>query len=174
MIRAPAACAIACLVAACATAPPQPLPQLAKAPHSFEVDGRIAVRDGQRSDIAKLRWTRRPGGRDEWILSSPLGNEIARVESGPEGAVLFTSDSDSGWTTSFAAVTEKYLGVALDPDVLAGWIHGGSTDDAPGGWKVTLDQKERAGSVDIARRITASRGDVVVKLVVDDYRPLAE
>ena len=174
MIRVPAACGIALLLAACATEPPQPLPQLSKAPQSFEIAGRIAVRDGQKSDIAKLRWTRKPGGHDEWVLASPLGNEIARVESGPEGAVLFTSGSDTGWTTSFAAVTEKYLGVALDPDMLASWIHGGSTDAAPDGWKVTLDQTERAGSVDIARRITASRGDVVVKLVVDEYRSLGQ
>jgi outer membrane biogenesis lipoprotein LolB len=161
-------------LAACATAPTQPLPQLTKAPQAFEVAGRIAVRDGQRSDIAKLRWTRTRGGHDEWVLSSPLGNEVARIDSVPGGATIVAAGSDSAWTTSFGAVTEKYLGVALDPDVLAGWIHGASTTGAPEGWKVTLEETQRAGSVDIAKRITASRGDVVVKFVVDEYRSLEE
>jgi len=150
------------------------LPQLTRAPQAFEVAGRIAVRDGQRSDIAKLRWTRARSGHDEWVLSSPLGNEVARIESGPEGATLLTAGSDSAWTTTFGAVTEKYLGVALDPDMLARWIHGASTTGAPEGWKVTLDETQRAGAVDIAKRLTASKGNVVVKFVVDEYRSLEE
>jgi len=161
-------------LAACATAPPQPLPLLAKAPRAFEVAGRISVRDNQKSDIAKLRWTRSRGGRDEWVISSPLGNEVARIESGAEGATIVTAGSDTPWTTSFGAVTEKYLGVALDPDMLASWIHGAPVAGAPEGWKVTLDETQRAGSIDIAKRITASRGDVVVKFVVDEYRSLEE
>ncbi len=165
---------MALALAACATAPPQPLPQLTHVPKAFEVAGRIAVRDGQRSDIAKLRWTRTRGGHDEWILSSPLGNEVARIDSGPEGATIMAAGSDTAWTTSFGQVTEKYLGVALEPDVLASWLHGSTATGAPEGWKVSLDETQRAGSVDIAKRITASRGDVVVKFVVDEYRSLEE
>jgi outer membrane biogenesis lipoprotein LolB len=161
-------------LAACATTPPQPLPQLTKAPQAFEVAGRISVRDGQKSDIAKLRWTRARSGHDEWVLSSPLGNEVARIDSGPEGATIVAAGSDTAWTTSFGAISEKYLGVALDPDMLAGWIHGASTTGAPEGWKVTLDETQRAGSIDIARRLTAAKGDVVVKFVVDEYRCLEE
>jgi outer membrane lipoprotein LolB len=56
--------------------------------------------------------------------------------------------------------------------MLAAWIHGASTVDAPGGWKVTLDETQRAGAIDIARRITASRGDVVVRFVIDEYKVL--
>ena len=172
MRRLFAICAIA-LLSACAVAPPQPLPQLTRAPHAFEISGRIAVRDGQRSDIAKLRWTRKAGGFDQWIISSPLGNEVARIDSTPDGATIVTG-SEPAYTTSFPAVTERFLGVARDPDVLAGWIHGESTHDAPGGWKVTLDETQRAGAIDIAKRITASRGDVVVKLVVDQYQSLED
>ena len=172
MIRNVLACTAALTIAACASAPPTPLPQLTQAPLAFEIAGRIAVRDGQRSDIAKLRWTRKRGGFDEWVISSPLGNEVARIDAGPDGATLVAAGSDSAFTTSFPAVTERYLGVALDPDALAGWIHGASTSDAPGGWKVTIDETQRAGAIDIARRITASRGDVVVRFVVDEYRSL--
>jgi hypothetical protein len=44
----------------------------------------------------------------------------------------------------------------------------------PAEWKVTIDEKQAAGAIDIARRVTATRGDVVVKLVIDEYRALEE
>ena len=61
----------------------------------------------------------------------------------------------------------------LDPDEMAGWLHG-APPSAPGDWKVSIDETQRAGNVDLAKRITARRGDVVVRLVVDEYRALAE
>jgi len=39
---------------------------------------------------------------------------------------------------------------------------------------ITIDETRRAGDVDLARRITASRGDIVVKLVVDEYKAISE
>ena len=45
---------------------------------------------------------------------------------------------------------------------------------APGEWKLTIDESQRAGRVDLAKRSTAIRGDVVVKLVVDEYPALED
>jgi hypothetical protein len=39
---------------------------------------------------------------------------------------------------------------------------------------VTVEEKQQAGAVEMARRISASRGDIVVRLVVDEYRALPE
>jgi outer membrane lipoprotein LolB len=164
----------ALLAAACATVPaPQPLPQLSGAPAAFEVSGRLAVRQGERSDIAKLRWTRR-GGADLWVISSPLGNEVARLQSGAQGATLVRAGAANESAASFQDLTERLLGAPLDPDAMAAWLHGSAPAAAPGDWKVTIDETQRAGSVDLARRITATRGDVVVKLIVDEYHPLEE
>ena len=138
-------CVVALALAACATAPTQPLPQLTKAPQAFEVAGRIAVRDGQRSDIAKLRWTRTRGGHDEWVLVVAARQRGGAHRLGARGRHDRRGGSDSAWTTSFGAVTEKYLGVALDPDVLAGWIHG------------RLDRRRARGLEGHARR-DAARG----------------
>jgi outer membrane biogenesis lipoprotein LolB len=146
---------------------------LSGVPAAFEASGRLAVRQGERSDIAKLRWTRHRDS-DLWIISSPLGNEVARLESGARGATLTRAGAASESADSFRALTEKLLGVPLDPDAIASWLHGGTTGTAPGEWKVTIDESQRAGSVDLARRITATRGDVVVKLVVDEYRALED
>ena len=142
-------------------------------PAAFEASGRLAVRQGQRSDIAKLRWTRHRDS-DVWVISSPLGNEVARVESGAAGATLTRAGAASESAASFQSLTEKLLGVPLDPNEIASWLHGGAPGAAPGDWKVTIDESQRAGRVDLARRITAIRGDVVVKLVVDEYRALED
>ena len=152
---------------------PQPLPRLSSVPAAFEASGRLAVRQGDRSDIAKLRWTRHRDS-DLWVISSPLGNEVARLESGARGATLTRAGAPSEAADSFQGLTEKLLGVRLDPDAIARWLHGDTPAAAPGDWKVTIDETQRAGSVDLAKRITAIRGNVVVRLVVDEYRALEE
>jgi outer membrane biogenesis lipoprotein LolB len=159
---------------ACATVPaPQPPPQLQSVPPAFEVSGRLAIRQGDRSEIAKLRWTRRKGS-DLWIIASPLGNEVARIESSPRGAILRRAGAASEEAPSFEALTQRLLGIALDPSLLAAWLHGKPPSDAPADWKFTLDETQQAGAVELARRLTARRGDTEVKLVVDSYQPLEE
>ena len=171
MIARSAAIALSLLLGACALAPiPQPLPDLAGVPDAFEVSGRLALRMGDRSEIAKLRWTHRPGA-DLWVIASPLGNEVARIESGPSGATLTQAGGAGAQADTFADLTERVLGVALDPAALARWLHGGDPG-AASGWSVKVEETQKAGSIDIARRMSAQRGDVVVRLVVDEYRAL--
>lgn len=123
-----------------------------------------------RSDIATLRWTRSASG-DVWIIASPLGNEVARIESSTHGARLSQAGGESQEAPSFQALTQHVLGVALDPQLLARWLHGEIPRDA-GGWNVTIDETQRAGAIDLAKRITASRDEVRVRLVIDGYRAL--
>ena len=165
--------AAALSVAACVLAPaPTPLPELAGVPSAFEMTGRLAVRQGDRSDIAKLRWTHQ-SGRDLWVISSPIGNEVARIESGKADATLQRAGAAPERAGDFASLTKRLLGIALDPAALSSWLHGAAAT-TPGGWNVAIEEKQRAGAIEIARRITASRGDVSVRLVVDDYRALGE
>jgi outer membrane lipoprotein LolB len=164
------------LLAGCAMvapAPREPLPALTGVPQAFEMSGRIALRQGERSEIARLRWTHHPAS-DVWVFASPLGNEVARIESGASGATMLQSGGSPQSAGSFAALTERFLGVALEPATLAAWLHGGTGAGLPGDWQVSLDEMQQAGSVGIARRISAIRGDVVVRLVVDEYRALGE
>jgi outer membrane lipoprotein LolB len=162
------------VLGACAVAPaPKPFPKLAGVPAAFEMSGRLAVRQADRSDIARLRWTHKPDG-DLWVIASPLGNEVARIESGPSGATLARAGAVPESAPSFASLTERVLGVAIDPVALAAWLHGGARDETPTDWKVTIEETQRAGALELARRMSATRGDVVVRLVVDDYRVVQE
>lgn len=166
-----AASAMAALVlASCAITPePTRLPELESVPASFEMSGRIAVRQGDRSDIAKLRWSH-AGSRDTWIISSPLGNEVARIESAGEGVTLQRAGAAPETAADFPTLTEQLLGVPIEPRQLAGWLHGTVGSVTTSGWIVEVQETQKAGAVDIARLITARRGETSVRLVVDEYR----
>jgi hypothetical protein len=138
------------------------------------MSGRIAVRQGDRSDIAKLRWTH-AGAADTWIISSPLGNEVARIESTEQGGVtLQRAGAPAESAPDFRELTERLLGVPLEPRQLANWLHGTMGSITTGGWVVDVKEVQRAGSIDIARLIVASRGETSVRLVVDEYRALGQ
>ena len=72
---------------------------------------------------------------------------------------------------SFAELSERAIGVPLDPSMLVAWLHGSGPMQG-GDWQVTIDESTPAGTVDVARRLTARRGEVTVRLVVDEYRVL--
>lgn len=175
MIRLAAAGAALFLLAACAALQPPgaPLPSLSAVPRGFEMTGRIAVRQGQSSDIAQLRWTRRAGS-DTWVIASPLGNEVARIESTPSGATLTRAGGAPESAASFPELTREALGVALDPASLAQALHGETPRDVPDGWRVEVDETQASGPVRLAKRITVRGAGTVVRLVVDSYRALAD
>jgi outer membrane biogenesis lipoprotein LolB len=170
LIGRAATLAFAATLAGCALAPATqvPLPELAGVPASFEMSGRLALRLGDRSEIARLRWSHSPSS-DRWVIASPIGNEVARIESGAEGATLTRAGAAPEEAASFAALSERLLGVALEPATLAKWLHGSAPQQA-GDWVVSIDESQRAGAVEMARRLTARRGEVTVRLFVDEYR----
>jgi outer membrane lipoprotein LolB len=146
----------------CATVAPPPSAGTAASIDSFELSARLSIRQGDKLDIAKLRWTRR-GTFDLWVIASPLGNELARIEREGTAVVLTRANEPPLSSPSFATLTQSTLGVALDPDDLARWLQG-TTPPVTAGWKVDVEERNADGSV---RRLTAIHGDTVVKLVVD-------
>ena len=162
------------LLASCAITPePTTLPELDSVPASFEMSGRLAVRQGQRSDIAKLRWTH-DGARDNWVIASPLGNEVARIESDGRGVTLERAGAAPETAPDFRTLTEHVLGVPLEPRQLANWLHSPVGGISTGGWKVEIQETQHAGAIHIARLIVATRGETTVRLVVDEYRALGQ
>jgi len=133
------------------------------------MSGRIAIRQGDRSDIAKLHWTHERAS-DLWIIASPLGNEVARIESTDAGAQLQRAGGQPESAPDFRSLTERLLGVPIEPRQLANWLHGTAGSITTGGWIVEVQETQKAGAVDIARLITARRGETSVRLVVDQYQ----
>ncbi|MCW5592663.1 MAG: hypothetical protein KIS74_11245 [Burkholderiales bacterium] len=158
----------AMLVAACAAVPPAPV-SLEGLPATFEMGGRLSVAQSGRGEILRIRWSHGPEA-DTWVLATPVGTEVARIERRPWGLAALRPGAEPITAASFSDLTQDLLGAALDERSLVAWLHGRPVG-GPGGWEVSIDESQRLGDRDLARRITASQGDVVVKLVVDEYRP---
>ena len=75
---------------------------------------------------------------------------------------------------SFEQLTQRVLGVALDPARLAERLHAKGAGDDASGWHVAIEETQDAGAVKLARRIVATRGDVTVRWVGDSYEALAD
>jgi outer membrane biogenesis lipoprotein LolB len=98
-----------------------------------------------------------------------VGTEVARIERGAAGLTVLRPGQEPLAAASFAELTDYLLGAALDERLLVAWLHGRPLS-GPEGWAVTIDEFQRIADVPLARRLTASRGETMVKLVVDDYR----
>jgi outer membrane biogenesis lipoprotein LolB len=136
---------------------------------SFDLSARLSVRLGDKLDIARLRWEHRARS-DLWVISSPLGNELARIEGEGRMVVLKRGGEAPVTSPTFAALSESMLGVALDPEDLARWLLGAAPPATPG-WQVEVEERAADGAV---RRLTAIHADTVVKLVVDSYLRVTE
>jgi outer membrane lipoprotein LolB len=159
--------AAAAAVAACAVLPPPPIP-LEGLPSAFEMGGRLSVAQSGRGEILRIRWSHGPG-TDTWVIATPVGTEVARIERAPGAVVVLRPGEVPMEAASFADLTDNLLGAPLDERLLVAWIHGRPAP-GPDGWEVTVDGTQRFGVVEVARRVTASRGETVVRIVVDDYR----
>lgn len=157
----------ALLLAACAAVPPAPIP-LDGLPRAFEMAGRLSVARAGQGEILRLRWRHAPASA-AWVLATPVGTEVARIEREEAALTVHRPGAAPISASSFAELTENLLGAALDERLLIAWLHGRPLA-GPGDWAVTIDESQRIGGQALARRITASQGDTVVKLVVDDYR----
>jgi hypothetical protein len=73
---------------------------------------------------------------------------------------------------TFEDLTRRVLGVGIDPALLSEWLHARTDGGGPTGWKVSIDEVQDAGAVKLARRVTATRGDVTVRWIVDSYEAL--
>ena len=164
------------LVACATTVPSSPGTPPVAAATQFSLSGRLSVRDGQQVDIAGISWHK---GRDEESISlrSPLGSEVARIWRGQDGlARLKTSDEERIGADIDTLVSEA-LRSTVPLRALAWWIQGRSEEGTPlvtsqfdhDGWLVSVEDYPQSISLPVARRITARKGDIALRLVIDEW-----
>ncbi len=155
----------------------------------FSLSGRISVRQDQRGEAGQLRWT---NSRDAQriVLSSPLGQVVAQLEQFAGADAELRTGSETRRAGGLAELTRDVLGTAVPIHDLAFWLQG-HVDPASGdavvatrdehgrpeslnhaGWEIVLEDFRSIGDAVVATRLTARRGDTVVKLVVDDWKAL--
>ena len=89
----------------------------------FELSGRIAVQYRDDAGSGNVAW--RHGARgDEMLLTTPLGQGLARIVRADEEITLTTQDGREFRATDAESLTERVLGFRLPLVGLADWVRG--------------------------------------------------
>ena len=163
----------AALLAGCAQ-----LPREEPAAGGFELSGRVAVRYGQESATGRVQW-RHDVANDDLLITTPLGQGVARIVRAADGVRLETSEGRTYRAPDAESLTQQVLGWRLPLEGLPDWIRarqrpGSPADIQPGeggrpytlrqdGWQV--EYEEYAGSRPARMRLT--HPNVEIRLVVE-------
>jgi outer membrane lipoprotein LolB len=96
----------------------------------FEFTARFAARYGGEAASGQLAW-RHHAERDEVLISSPLGQGLARVTRRESGVTLVTADDRRYTAADAEALTEQVLGFRLPLAGLASWVRARPAADSP-------------------------------------------
>ena len=113
-----AACVLIALLAG-ACAPREIRPSLPEA--EFELAGRLAASFGGESFIGNLAWHHARSG-DEMLITSPLGQGVARILRQGETVTLSTAEPREYRAADAELLTQQVLGFRLPLAGLADWV----------------------------------------------------
>lgn len=105
----------------------------------FELTGRIAVRYNHEGSSGNIAWRHRAQG-DELLITSPLGQGVARIERDGEIVSVTTSDRRVYRARDAESLTEQVLGFRVPLGGLADWVR---ARPAPGPARETRDAHGR-------------------------------
>jgi outer membrane lipoprotein LolB len=130
--------AAALLAAACAHVELKP-----PAAVDFELLGRIAARYGNDAFTGNLLW-RHAGAGDEMLISTPLGQGVARIVREGDAVQLTTAEGKEFHAADSESLTERTLGFRLPLEGLADWVRGQPSADSPARTEKGPDGKLRS------------------------------
>ena len=175
MVRLALGFAAAAVLGACAS-----LPEAGRLPPGgFELSGRVAVRDGKDAASGRIFW-RHSNDADELLITSPVGQGIARINRERDQFRLVTGDNKEYRATDAESLTEQALGWRLPLDGLSDWVQARASPGRPAemrgepdkglelrqdGWHVAYE--EFRGGRPFRMRLT--REDLEIRLIVDQW-----
>lgn len=182
--RAALAALAAIALASCAVVPPSttafpPLPDAA-----FELAGRLSARRATDGVAANFRWRHVPRS-DEFLLASPMGSTLARLEGSRGRVRLELADGNATEAYDWEALTAQVLGAPLPVRGLAWWVRASPHPDSAyaaepdaaarlavlrqDGWEIVYSYRDAERE---PMRLVLAFPDVEVRLVIDERRPL--
>lgn len=145
----------------------------------FEFQGRIAVRYRDEASSGNVSWRHRADA-DEVLLTTPLGQGVARIVRAAGAVTLTTADGKEHRAADAEALTESVLGFRLPLAGLASWVRGvpasgasGAQRDAEGriarfeqsGW--AIEYLEYAGR--LPARMKLSYPGIEIRLAIGEW-----
>ncbi len=170
--------------AGCASRPAQPVAAVERSVvASFELEGRVSVRDGERGTAASLYWRHRPDS-DVIDFLAPTGQVMGRLESRPGQASMRLPDGDRRQAASLDELARQLLGFEVPVSRLRDWVQAAAGSQArvlrrdplgrpalisEQGWVVEYfayaDETPQAA----VRRLQARWGELQLTLLVDRW-----
>ncbi|MFP5402261.1 MAG: lipoprotein insertase outer membrane protein LolB [Gammaproteobacteria bacterium] len=175
-------------LAACAPLAPRETVGAAARPlmNAFLLEGRLSATDGRQAASGRVEWEH-AAQADRLTLLSPLGQIVARLDSGPDGARLLSADGTQRDAASADALLPEVLGVDVPSARLPRWVQGAPDRgaevrerDGAGrpllvidhGWRIDYlayaDDRPDA----LPARLDISRGDARIRLLIDSWTAL--
>jgi outer membrane lipoprotein LolB len=165
--------AAAVLLAGCAALSEAPVPS-----GGFELSGRVAVRYDEQALSARMFW-RHSEDSDELLITSPLGQGLARITRRRGEFLLATGNGKEYHAADAETLTEEVLGWRLPLDGLADWVQGrpkpgvpsefsggGAGDLRQDGWLVHYDEFRDGRPF----RMLLAREDLEIRLIIDRWK----
>lgn len=176
--------ALAGMLCACAELGRAPA---AEAIFSLELQGRIALRYGDEGGSARITW-RHSDSADDMLVTSALGQGIARITRENGDIRLVTSDGKEHRAADAEALTEAVLGWRLPLSGLPDWVQGRPSAGRPAqlrrddGGRVTAIEQDawrieypawegnRPTRINLRHGGDGGKGALEIRLVIDELR----
>jgi outer membrane lipoprotein LolB len=136
----------------------------------FTAEGRISLRQGERRDHVRFRWEHTPDS-DVVLLMSPLGQGVAELTRDAVGARLTQPNQATITANTLPQLAQNVFGTPLPLESMAGWLRGAepALSGFVAGWRVVISETSAFRQHRLLRVMEASRDDVELKLIVDDW-----
>ncbi len=170
------------LLAGCASIAEQPV-TANPVGEAFELSGRVSVKYSTEAVSGKISW-QHDAASDDLLISTPLGQGVARILRRDAVVSLTTSDQKLYQASDVEGLTEQVLGWRLPLAGLPDWVRGRAAAGAPvqtrvdgaqrlaelrqSGWLVEFLEYDAAGG--LPKRLRLTRADVEIRLVIDEWR----
>jgi outer membrane lipoprotein LolB len=148
---------------------------------AWMLHGRIGVANGDERVSGQIRWQHQVAG-DEILLTSPLGQGVARIVHGPAGVALEVPGRPVRHAIDAEALTREALGYALPVQGLTSWVQARpedtrtytATHDVSGrlsrlvqdGWVIDYLDYAADGR---PRKLALEREGLAIRLVIDRW-----
>jgi len=180
-----AAALLALVLGGCASVPPAPsIEPESSLSANWTLQGRIGVQSGEQSVSGQIHWQHR-ATTDEVLMTSPLGQGVARIVRDAEGVALEVPNQPTRRAPDADTLTREALGYVLPVAGLTWWVQARpdpayayeATRDTSGrltqlkqnGWVIDYLQYA-TDSPARPRKLVVTREGLQIRLVADSWR----
>ena len=133
----------------------------------FDLLGRIAARYADDAFTGNLHWRHASSG-DEMLISTPLGQGVARIVREGDAVEMTTADQKRYRAPDAESLTERVLGFRLPLEGLADWVQGKPSPALEArGWKVEYLERDEQNR---PRLMRLGYQGVQLRLAITEWR----